>query len=109
MTTAVIFVPADIPEDGQFTQECLAHLERRGYQLGAAPLRNWDLVLQILRARLATVVVIARREHFDPGYEPRVEFVGEETQRIVTESTQRRAWLSSRLPRSRRGRRARHL
>lgn len=81
-TKAAIFLPADLPEDGLFTQQALMHIERRGYQLACMPLRDWPTVLHILRERLATVIVVARSEHLDPGFEPRVEVVGEETQRL---------------------------
>lgn len=81
-TKAVIFMPPDLPEDGLYTRQALMHLDRRGYVLACMPLRDWDSVLHILRHRLASVVVFARREHVDPAWEPRVEFVGEETQRL---------------------------
>lgn len=90
IVNAIIFLPAGLPLDGDHIRMCVAHIERRGYRL-VTVLREWHPVLQMLGAREATVVVFADREHFDPDWEPRVEFCGEDTQNLITGKRARNA------------------
>lgn len=82
MTDAIILLPPGDPIDGEFAQQCMAHIgRRRDYRLYTI-LDNWADVMQVLATRPATVVVAARPEHLDPDRQPRMEFVGEETRRL---------------------------
>lgn len=93
-TKAIIYIPPDVPDSDLHTKQTLMHLERRGYDLACMPLSDWDEVINVLKAKLATVVVFARPEHY-AGCEPRVEFVGEETQRLcrMPKDGNDRRWL----------------
>lgn len=79
MTSAIILVPADVGGNEELLAgNCIDHCERRGYTVVTFA-SDWTGTLKALRAGLATVVVLGRREHFDPSWEPRVEFCGDET------------------------------
>ena len=84
-TRAIAFIPSDNPLDGVYAIQCLQHIERRGYQL-VAILRTWEQVLEALRADLAQVIVVARREHLDPDRAPRIEVVGGGTRDVSARS-----------------------
>lgn len=82
MTKAVIFLPPNVPLDGRFAEQSLDHVTRHGYDL-LATTSDWSEAWGLLRNGQAQVIVVARRAHLDPAREPRVEFVGPETRRIV--------------------------
>jgi hypothetical protein len=71
-------MPDGVDQHGVMAENCLAHCDRRGYTVTMVA-HDWDGALQALGAGLATVVVLARREHFDPTWKPRLEFVGQQT------------------------------
>lgn len=75
---AVILLPQNCPIDAQYAQDCREHVERRGYQLLTAAWR-WEVVDAMFRRGMIDVVVMARREHFDTAWLPKVEFVGQTT------------------------------
>lgn len=79
MTSAIILVPADAGgNEDLLAGNCIDHCERRGYTVVTFS-SDWIGALKALAAGLASVVVLARHEHFDPSWEPRVEFCGEDT------------------------------
>lgn len=78
MTRAIILMPDGVDQHGVMAENCLDHCERRGYRVTMVA-HDWEGALQALGAGLATVVVLARREHFDPSWKPRLEFVGQQT------------------------------
>lgn len=71
---AVIFVPATSGAT-QFAAACLDYCKSRGYQVLGVVTGDGDALFDMLRARQANVVVMARPEHRDPAWEPRLEFV----------------------------------
>jgi hypothetical protein len=79
---AVILLPIGAAIDGSFARQCITHIERHGYRL-AAVLTDWAAALTMLRSKEAEVVVLARREHFEPDWTPRIEFVGADTQELI--------------------------
>jgi hypothetical protein len=103
--TAAIYVPEGHPLDHDFFKEGVAHINRRGYEFCTIA-RDWDTVVDLVKNREVNVIVFARREHMRPDWTPRVEYVGEETKRIVAEETKPRndkkkgwGWGKSRRPR----------
>lgn len=88
ITNAIIYLPAHAEPDSIFARLCLAHIERHGYHL-ISIVREWGAALGMIRSRSASVIVFARPEHFEPDFEPRVEFVGEETTDLVRLGTTR--------------------
>ena len=78
LINAIIYLPRHIPIDGMLAQQALAHIERRGYQLFSI-VHEWRDALLLVRAGVASVIVFARPEHFEPDFDPRIEFVGETT------------------------------
>lgn len=82
IVNAIIYLPRHIPVDSMFARQALAHIERRGYQLYSV-VHDWRDALRLTRTGVASVVVFARAEHFEPDFEPRVEFVGEDTQNLA--------------------------
>lgn len=70
--TAIAYVPHDDIE--QSTLACLAHADRRGYQVQGVIVGNWEDALSMALEGLVDVVVVARREHLPPEVLPRVEF-----------------------------------
>lgn len=76
-TCAVIYLPPSSPVDGPMAQRCLVHVEARGYQL-AGIVRTREEIGRCFRTGVATVAVLARREHWDPLWEPRIEVAAEE-------------------------------
>lgn len=100
---AIIYLPRHIPLDSMFARQALAHIERRGYQLYSI-VHEWGDALRLTRDGSASVVVFARAEHFEPDFDPRIEFVGEETQDLtrigkVQPRTERTGDSRSRRPR----------
>lgn len=82
IVNAIIYLPRHIPLDSTFARQALIHIERRGYQLNCI-VHEWRDALRLTRAGTASVVVFARPEHFEPDFQPRCEFVGEETQDLT--------------------------
>jgi hypothetical protein len=82
MITAILFVPAGVALDSIYVREGMEHLARHGYNLLTFA-SDWAVVLQLIALGRADVVVFARKEHRDPDWTPRVEYVGEETQEII--------------------------
>lgn len=78
MTRAIILMPEGVETTAAMAENCVDHCNRRGYTVTMLA-RTWDAVLQALGAGLASVVVLARREHFDPNWKPRIEYVGQQT------------------------------
>jgi hypothetical protein len=78
VTNAIMLLPTGFGVDSTYARHCLLHIERRGYEL-AGIVHDWDTAIAQVRADEAEVVVLAREEHFDPGWTPRIEYVGEET------------------------------
>lgn len=74
---AVIFVPQGNPNDSHFADLCLGHIEEHHYRFFTVAW-NWNTVLAMFAQDLADVCVMARREHLDPSWTPRVEFVGDD-------------------------------
>lgn len=77
MTTAVIFVP-----NGQYelyASLCLNYCVAKGYEIGGVIQGDWEAVVRTISAGIATVVVVARPEHINPAWEPRIEIAGTAT------------------------------
>jgi hypothetical protein len=70
---ALMFLPRGAPIDGHLAKICLDHIERHGYQL-AGIIHTYAEFISAYTAGVATVAVMARREHWDPMWEPRLEF-----------------------------------
>jgi hypothetical protein len=98
VVSAVAFVPPGIPLDGTAFKECLAHIENRGYKLFSV-LRDWEAALSVLRNHSAQVIVFAQQDHFNEHWEPRIEFVGEDTRRLVAGKPPRPTNAGPRRPR----------
>lgn len=75
MTTAIVFVPAEMPLD-LYLSRCMAYCESRGYTFGGV-LRDYTAGLQALLDSHASVIVVARGDHLDPNRVPRVEVVAD--------------------------------
>jgi hypothetical protein len=73
---AVIFVP----ESGDIvaTARCLEHCQSRGYDVAGVVRGDWPAVVDMVRDSVAAVVIASRREHIDPTWTPRIEFVGDD-------------------------------
>lgn len=83
---ALIYLPEHLSATGLLAQQARIHIEHRGYRL-LGFVHEWPQALGLLRARAATVIVFARPEHFEPTFEPRIEFVGEDTQNLTRYGT----------------------
>jgi hypothetical protein len=79
---AAAFVPMAADLSSLHAAQCLAHIERRGYRLFSV-LRTWAQVVEALHAGAVEVVVFARRDHLDPEWTPRFEYVGDETRDLL--------------------------
>lgn len=77
MTTAVIFVPDHLVE--QFAPQCLAYCTARGYTIAGVIQGDWQAALAMLADELATVIVVARRDHLPADGGPRIEVASETT------------------------------
>lgn len=75
---AIIFLPVHVGMASPLAQQALAHIERRGYELYGV-VHEWADALRLTRTGAASVIVFARPEHFEPDFDPRIEFVGETT------------------------------
>lgn len=82
IVNAIILLPATAAIDSAYARQCLAHVERRGYEI-VGILHDWATALVMLRSNEAEVVVFARQEHFEPDWTPRIEFVGADTRDLV--------------------------
>lgn len=82
MSDAIVYVPPDLPNDLTHANHAWAYADRRGLYVASVFRRRGD-VLKALAAGIASVVVFARRAHWDAswGGVP-AEFADEETQRI---------------------------
>ena len=78
IVNAIIYLPRHISLDSMFAMQALAHIERRGYQLHSV-VHRWCDAIRLTRTGAASVVVFARAEHYEPDFQPRIEFVGEDT------------------------------
>lgn len=70
VTSAVIFIPA-----GQldlYASTCSNYCLAKGYHV-ASLVHDWRGVIDVLQSGRATVIVVARLDHIDPTWEPRVE------------------------------------
>lgn len=78
---AVIYQPAgDV--NAVWFNECRDHCERRGYEWSLIH-GDVDRVGHLLCANSGGIVVVARPEHFQPLWLPRIEVVGDDTRRIT--------------------------
>lgn len=75
---ALIYLPDHISATGILAQQARTHIENRGYRL-LGFVHTWPEALALVRTRFASVIVFARAEHFEATFEPRIEFVGENT------------------------------
>lgn len=81
MITAVVYVPPDLPRDGHWADLGEQYIARRGYTFIDVYRTKAD-IMQVLRNGTATLVVFARRSHWDPTWQVPAEFVDEETRRL---------------------------
>lgn len=79
---SIILLPVGAAIDSTRAQLCLAHIERRGYQL-VGIVHDWVAALATVRANEAQVVVFADPDDFQPDWTPRIEYCGDETQDLV--------------------------
>lgn len=79
LINAIIMLPVGAAIDGLYARQCIRHVEKHGYRLAGILLHDWSSALTMLRSEEAEVIVMARAEHFDPDWTPRVEFVGPDT------------------------------
>jgi hypothetical protein len=87
---AIIVLPPRTLITSHYGQQCLTHIQNRGYHLLTVT-HAWQDVLAVMGAHLADVAVFARREHMDPSWAPRVEFVGQTTRDLRAHLLQRNA------------------
>lgn len=83
--SAAMFIPWDYPDrthDVQYSREGIAHIASRRYEFGGI-YREWAQVEEAIKTLGITVIVFARRDHFDPRCPVSAEFVGEETRQIA--------------------------
>lgn len=81
MIAAIVYVPPDIAGDGYYAQIGCDYINRRGYSY-IGVYRTWADVEQVLRNGTASLVVFARRSHWDATYRVPCEFAEEETRRL---------------------------
>jgi hypothetical protein len=60
-----------------FIAQCTAYCHDQGYRIAGVVEDNWGAAVGMLSAGLANVIVMGKPEHFDPAWEPRVEFASE--------------------------------
>lgn len=96
MTLAIAFVPEG-PLNLVYVNQCIAHCNHRGYTFAGLVRGDWASALDMLAARLASVVVFAREEHLDPLREPRVEVCGDATQALFRQADQAQPGRRARL------------
>lgn len=82
MPTAAIYIPPNQPFDGKYVREGMLHISRHGYDLKLM-VHDWDTIVDLVRERAIDVIVFPRRRHMLRSWTPRIEYIGEETQRIV--------------------------
>lgn len=75
VTTAVVFVPDHLFD--QHAPECLAYCTACGYEIAGVIQGDWRAALAMLADGLATVIVVARRDHLPPDGGPRIEVASE--------------------------------
>lgn len=73
MTSAVVFVISKYLEND--ANQCLDYCAARGYEIAGLVRDDWDAALNVIRAGLATVVVVAAAERLDASCTPRMEVV----------------------------------
>ncbi len=95
---AVIFVPAGA-DAATFTATCLDYCRARGYQVLGVVTGDGQNAFDLLREGKANVIVMARPEHRDPTWEPRVEFVTDAAPALQKHDNSRSASLRQRRPR----------
>lgn len=62
--TAVVFIPPNLPNDGDLAVRCQAYILRRGYHLIAFS-RDWDEVEWLLGTGRAVIVIFADPHHIE--------------------------------------------
>lgn len=72
---AVIFVPE--AEHLVYIAQCTEYCQNQGYQIAGVIRDDWRATVAMLSTGLATIIIMARPDHFDPAWEPRVEFVSD--------------------------------
>jgi hypothetical protein len=88
MVDAIVYVPPDLADDGYYAEKGQDYILRKRYGF-AGVYRSWSTVTQIVRSGAASLVVYARRTHWDPvrhrvPEEASVEFADEETRPLPT-------------------------
>lgn len=78
LTTAVIFIPSDAEHFDQYLSQCLACRESCGYKDGGV-VRDLHNAVTMQAGGLATVIIVARRDHLPPDGGPRIEVAAEKT------------------------------
>lgn len=69
-------MPADHIE--LWASQCLTYCTTMGYDIAGVIHGDWPAALAMLTGGLATVVVVARRDHLPPDGGPRIEVAGEQ-------------------------------
>lgn len=82
MPTAAIYLPPNQPLDGKYAREGMLHVSRHGYDLKLM-VHDWDTIVDLVRDRAIDVIIFPRRKHMLRAWSPRVEYIGEDTQRII--------------------------
>jgi hypothetical protein len=88
MPTAAIYIPPNQPLDGKYAREGMLHIVRHGYDLKMY-VHDWDTIVDLVRERAIDVIIFPRRKHMLRSWSPRVEYIGEDPQRIVAGQTPR--------------------
>jgi hypothetical protein len=82
MPTAAIYLPPNQSLDGKYAREGMLHIDRHGYELKLM-VHDWNTIVDLVRERSIDVIVFPRRKHMMRNWTPRVEYIGEDTQRII--------------------------
>lgn len=83
---AVVYIPPDLADDVYCGEQGRDYIIRKRYGF-AGVYRSWGTVLQLVGEGLASLVIYARRVHWDPVHhhlpeQVRIEFADEETRRL---------------------------
>lgn len=77
MLRSIVLLPADLTAQ-RWLMVCAEYCALRSYEV-VAVVSTWRDAWKLVHQGRATVLVIGRRDHLPPGFEPRLEVVTEQT------------------------------